>query len=360
MPRSHSVHFLEPRRALTAARAISAIVALAVFSSTLSAQTSPRGLWELEYEPEKARVHLNFHHYEDGRRRGGMTGFTISASQITGLTQSQLVSGEGPVRFQFARDAGTFNFEGQIYRGRGNGSFTFVPNPRFIDELARRGYRRPSAEQQFQLGLHDMGYALLDELRNQGYNRPSIDDLVTLGHHGVQFDFVRGLGSLGYRLGSTDRLQEFRDHGVTPSFISGLTAAGYTKLSTERLLEFRDHGVTPEFIRGLERAGYDRLSEYDLLQFRDHGVTPEYIAGLARAGFRNLSAEELVKARDHGVTPDFADGFRRLGYPRLTLRQLINLRDQGVSIAFARRVREREGSVPVEGLIERRIQGYRY
>jgi hypothetical protein len=361
MLRSFSVYFFAQRRILAAARVISAIVALVatVFSSTLSAQ-APGGLWEIEYDPQKGRVYLNFHHYEDGRRRGGMTGFTILPSQITGLTQSQLVSGEGPVTFQFMRDAGTFNFEGRIYRGRGNGRFTFAPNPRFIEELARRWYGRPTAEQQFQLGLNDMSYALLDELRNQGYNRPSIEDLVTLGHHGVQFDYVRGLGSLGYRVGSTDRLQELRDHGVTPGFITGLASAGYAKLSVERLLEFRDHGVTPEFISGIERAGYAKLSAYDLLQSRDPRVTPAYIAALAKAGYRHLSTEELLKARDHGVTPDLADGFRRLGYSGLSLRQLIKLRDHGVTVAFAERVRDREGSVPVEGLIQRRDQGYRY
>jgi hypothetical protein len=362
MSRPFSVRLIEPRRIFAAGRALATIIALsaAVVSSAVSAQTSPRGLWELQYDPEKARVHLNFEHYEDGRRHGGMTGFTVMPSQITGVTQSQLASGEGPVRFQLARDAGTFNFEGQIYRGRGNGSFTFVPNPRFIEELARRGYGRPSAEQQFQLGLHDMGYALLDELRTQGYNRPSVEDLVTLGQHGVRFDYVRGLGSLGYRVGTTDRLQELRDHGVTPAFISGLASAGYAKLSIDRLLELRDHGVTPAFITGMAQAGLGRLSAEDLLELRDHGVTPTYIAGLAKAGYRNLSAEELLNARDHGVTPDLADGFRKLGYSGLSLRQLIKLRDHGVTVAFAERVRDREGSVPVEGLIQRRDQGYRY
>ena len=362
MPRSLSTHFLKQRRPAVAPRAIASLVVLvaAVFSSTLTAQTSPHGLWQLQYDTEPARVHLNFEHYEDGRRHGGMTGFTVMPSQLTGVTQSQLASGEGPVRFQLVRDAGTFNFEGQIYRGRGNGSFTFAANPRFSGELARRGYGRPSAEEQFQLGLHDVGYALLDELRTQGYNRPSVEDLVSLGQHGVHVEYVRGLGSLGYRVGTTDRLQELRDHGVTPSFISGLASSGYAKLSIDRLLELRDHGVTPSFITGMEQAGLGRLSADALLELRDHGVTPEYIAGLARAGYRNLSADELVNARDHGVTPDLADGFRRLGYSGLSLRQLIKLRDHGVTVAFAERVRDREGSVPVEGLIERRDQGYRY
>src|SRR5215211_4417780 len=150
MSRSVFVRLSEPRRIFAARRALATIVALSttVVSSAVSAQTAPRGLWQLQYDTEPARVHLNFEHYEDGRRHGGMTGFTVPPSQLTGLTQSQLASGEGAVRFQLVRDAGTFNFEGQIYRGRGNGSFAFAANPRFSGELAKRGYGRPSGEEQ--------------------------------------------------------------------------------------------------------------------------------------------------------------------------------------------------------------------
>jgi hypothetical protein len=362
MPRAFSFDVRRKRGRLATLRTIVTRVAVAAafLSSALSAQSSPRGLWQLRYDPEKDHVQLNFEDYDERRGHGGMTGFSVRPSQLTGVTQSQLSSAEGPVRFQLIRDAGTFSFEGQIYRGRGNGAFNFSPNPRFADDLAKRGYSRPTAEQQFLLGLHDVGYSLLDELRSQGYNRPSVNDLVTMGMHGVRFDYVRGLGSLGYRVGSTDRLVQLRDHGVTPTFITGLASAGYAKLSIDRLQELRDHGVTPAYIAEMSTAGYGRLSVEDLLELRDHGVTPAYIAGLAKAGYSRLSSEELLNARDHGVTPDLAEGFRKLGYSRLSLRQLVQLRDHGVTVPFAERLRDREGSLSVEELIRRRDRGDRY
>src|SRR5688500_63935 len=358
MSGSQSHHLLRERRRLAAFRVLVSIIAIstAALSPTAAAQTT-RGLWQLAVEPEQDRVQLNFQDYS---RRGGMSGFGVLASQLTGITRSQLTSAEGPVRFQLVRDAGTFNFEGQIYRGRGNGSFSFVGNPRFGGELARRGYARPTAEQQFQLALHDVGYSLLDELRNHGYERPSVDDLVIMGMHGVSFDYVRALASLGYRVGSTDRLVQLRDHGVTPAFITGLASAGYSKLSADRLVKLRDHGVTPRFITALSAMGYRGLSADDLLRLQDHGVSPDYVAGLASAGYKGLSTDQLLTARDHGVTPEFAQEFRRLGYSRLSLKQLVQLRDKGVTVAFAERVREREGDVSVEELIHRRVRGDRY
>jgi hypothetical protein len=350
------------RNRLQSLHAIAWVVAVmaAALSTPLAAQVAPSGLWQVRYDPEKDRVQLNLEDYDERRGHGGMTGFGVLPSQLTGLSQSQLSSAEGPVRFQLIRDAGTFSFEGQIYRGRGNGTFNFIPNSRFGGELAKRGYARPTANEQFLLALHDVGYALIDELRTQGYDRPSVDDLVTMGMHGVRFEYVRGLGSLGYRVGNTDRLVELRDHGVTPAFITGLASAGFAKLSMDELLKLRDHGVTPQYISGMSTAGYGKRSAEELLQLRDHGVTPAYITGLAKAGYSGLSADELLNARDHGVTPDLADGFRKLGYRRLSLRQLVQLRDHGVTIAFAERARDREGSLSVEELIRRRDRGDRY
>jgi len=53
------------------------------------------------------------------------------------LSLSQLSSYSGPARFRLVRDAGTFNFEGQLRDGHGTGFFTFSPDSRFpsLDDL---------------------------------------------------------------------------------------------------------------------------------------------------------------------------------------------------------------------------------
>ena len=210
-------------KSLFVAAALTAIIAIAPSTQAQSAQS---GYWQLRYDPSTdrwgERVQLTFEDYDRRFGHRGSTSFGVTPSQLQGVTVTQLANSEGAVRFRLVRDAGTFNFEGQLYHGRGNGSFTFTPDPRFAQEMSKRGYQSPSAEQQFLLAMHDVGYALVDELRTQGYSRPSVDDLVTMGMHGVRFDYVRGMGSLGYRFGDTDKLVELRDHGVTPAFVTGL------------------------------------------------------------------------------------------------------------------------------------------
>ncbi|MDP9280013.1 MAG: hypothetical protein M3P00_11395, partial [Gemmatimonadota bacterium] len=149
------------------------LLLLAAFSSAAVAQSSDQGTWRIYYEPSRERVHLTFEDYENGGRRHGMTSFGVHPTELRGLPLSQLSSYSGPARFQLVRDAGTFNFEGQLRDGHGTGFFTFSPDSRFPQQLASRGYERPTSDQQFWLGLHDVGYAMLDELSAQKYDRPS-------------------------------------------------------------------------------------------------------------------------------------------------------------------------------------------
>ena len=118
-------------------------------------------------------------------------------TDLRGLPLSQLSSYSGPARFQLVRDAGTFNLEGQLRDGHGTGFFTFSPDSRFPQQLASRGYARPTSDQQFWLGLHDVGYAMLDEMSKQGYERPSVDQLVVMGMHGANLEV---LGMAGWNM----------------------------------------------------------------------------------------------------------------------------------------------------------------
>ena len=142
---------------------------LATVPSAALAQSADRGTWQIYFEPSRERVQLTVQHYEDGFRRHGMTSFGVRPAALRGLPPSQLSSYNGPVSFRLVRDAGTFNFEGQLREGHGTGFFTFSPDPRFPQQLASRGYERPTSDQQYWLALHDVSYAMLDELRAEGY-----------------------------------------------------------------------------------------------------------------------------------------------------------------------------------------------
>jgi hypothetical protein len=172
------------------------LLLLTTFSSAAAAQSADQGTWRIYYEPSRDRVQLTFEDYENGSRRHGSTSFGVRPTELRGLPLSQLWSYSGPVKFQLVRDAGTFNFEGQLRDGHGTGFFTFSPDSRFPQQLASRGYERPSADQQYWLAMHDVGYAMLDELRTEGYDRPSVDQLVVMGMHGAAIPRRESLQSL--------------------------------------------------------------------------------------------------------------------------------------------------------------------
>ena len=75
------------------------------FSASAIAQTPDKGEWRLYYDASRPeRVQLVFEHYENGMRRHGSTSYGVRPTELRGLTQSQLSSFDGPVRFQLVRD----------------------------------------------------------------------------------------------------------------------------------------------------------------------------------------------------------------------------------------------------------------
>jgi len=292
------------------------------------AQGTERGVWNLYADTSGHRVQLSFERY-DNDRRSGMTSFGVAPQELRGLTDSQLRAGNGNVHFQLVRDAGTFDFDGQIRDAHGTGFFTFAPNARFPQELAARGYERPTADQQFWLALHDIGYAFVDELRADGYDRPSVQQLVVMGMHGANLAYVRSLKAAGYRVNDTRRLVMLRDHGVDARFIGGLSSAGYTRLSLDDLLTLRDHGVTPDFIVALRSFGFSGLTPDQLLEARDHGVTDSFIRGFRELGYKDVTLGDFVRLRDHGVSAEYARDRRESEGRLLAVNELIRRRDRG-------------------------------
>ena len=301
-------------------------------AAPLAAQTDSarEGRWTLDVEARERDAYLQL----DIRQRGSWgqwnTGRTLPFDRLRGLTRAEAESAEGQtVRFELPRDAGTLRFEGWMRRGRGSGHFTWAPSPTFAAELARRNIDRPDERDQFELTIHDVGLALVDELNRQGYERPTLEQLVQLGRHGVTMEYVTSLDRLGYRVKEIDALRRLRDHGVTARYIEGMRAAGFRNLSADELRTARDHGVTPEIIAEYAELGYKDLDLHEVRTLVDHGVRPEYISAMAKAGYANLSTTELRRAKDHGVTP-----------------------------SFARRARERRGSVSIDEVIRMRDRGW--
>src|SRR3954469_19609594 len=303
---------------------------LLLTASTAVAQGSDHDTWRIDYEPPSDRVQLTFEHYENGRRGRGTTSFDVRPTDLRGLLPlSQLSSYSGPAKFQLVRDAGTFSFDGQLRNGHGTGFVSFSPDARFPQQLASRGYERPTAEQQYWLAMHNVGYAMVDELRAEQYERPSVDQLVVMGMHGANLEYIKSLNGAGYRAGNTHRLVTLRDHGVSADFIAGLNDAGYKNLSLDDLQELRDHGVNRDFIESLRGFGFTNLTIDQLLEARDHGVTSSFIEDFRDLGYASLGIRDFVRLRDHGVSPGFARAQRSSSGALVSVQDLIRRRDRG-------------------------------
>lgn len=265
---------------------------------------------DFEISPERSNAdHVQLElSYRAGRNRSNNSE-PVALRELQGLTAAQFASTSGtPVRFRLVRDAGTIDCDGIVRQQRGTGDCRFAPNAAFAGELARRGVRRPTDEQQFQLALHDADLAVLDELKRQGYAMPTPDDLVETGIFGITFARLRALDGAGYRAGTVDKLVEMSIHGVTPEYIRDMAAIGpsYRRLPVDQLVEMRIHGVTPAKVRGFAEAGYPSLSRKQLVDMAVHGVTPAYVQEMARAGYRNVTPEKLVEMKIFGVSADMA------------------------------------------------------
>lgn len=345
----------------TSAKELKAIAHLAVLglqdarSRVVAAATEMMqegsGTWEVRLSDAKDTVHLRL------VERNSSSGSNVPIAQLEGLTSAQLTGAGGPVQFRVKRDAGTFTFEGVIRNGVGAGTFAFAPDANFPAELAKRGFTRPTAGEQYQMARHDIGFAFFDELNRQGYAKPQTSDLVRAGQHGVRADYVREMGALGYRLGSLEPLITLRDHGITPAYVREIADLGYKGLAADDLRQARDHGITPDYVRGMRDAGYGSLPMNELIKVRDHGITPDFVRELGDAGHRKLPLDQLLRVRDHGVMPEYVRDMRQLGYA-LPIDELVRARDHGVTVEYVREMAALGyGSQPMDSLIRVRDHG---
>jgi len=309
------------------------------------------GTWEIRPTSTEGIVHLRL------AELNSSSGTNTPIQRLEGLTAAQLTGAGGPVQFRLRCDAGTFAFEGVIRNGIGAGTFSFAADSNFPSELAKRGFARPTALEQYQLARHDIGYAFLDELNKLGYAKPQTSELVRAGQHGVNVDFLREMGVLGYRLGSLEPLITLRDHGVTPAYVRELANLGFKGLSADDLRRARDHGISPEYVRAMRDAGYIGLTMEQLVNARDHGVSAEFVRELGDAGHRKLPLDQLVRARDHGVSSEYARKMRQLGYG-VPIDELVRARDHGVNLNFVREMAALGyTSLPLDALVRLRDHG---
>src|SRR5438046_581735 len=131
------------------------VTSLAVsLMSALGIQVPP-ATWQLHTMLDGRTVALTFSDHPHSSHAA-----TIAIDQFDGL--KPLLQAQGAARFRLKRDAGAFEFDGVLRGGAGGGTMEFVPSETFPEELARRGFARPTRVEQMKMAWHDTGFAFID------------------------------------------------------------------------------------------------------------------------------------------------------------------------------------------------------
>jgi hypothetical protein len=160
--------------------------------------------------------------------------FDLSVNR--GLTAEQMLSTtQTPVRFEIAREAGTFVCEGYFQSGRGSGSFVFQPNAVFREQLQLLGIQ-------------------VDDLR-----------LVAMAIQDMTSQFVRDIREV-YPAASVNQLMNMRVQHVTPDFVREIREL-YPSASINDLINMRVQNATSQFAQEMHQVN-PSISIRELVQMR--------------------------------------------------------------------------------------------
>lgn len=291
--------------------------AVCALTGALASETN-EGKWAMHRSDVPGTVQFSLH-----GDRGGFTHISDwPQNQFSGLDLAQ------DTQFTLTRDAGKFEFEGTLRDGAGAGSFRFLPDARYAQEMKALGFDGV-AGQQIQFALHDISLTFARDIKNTNLRGVDTEKLLAFRIHGVSPKFIAGMQAAGLNERDADQFVAFRVHGVTPEAVQRVRAAGYTP-DSEALIAMRVHGVTPEYMDHLKQRGYERVPLDKLVAFRVHGVTPDLIEDLQKLGFAHPEPEQLIKLRVHGVTPEYIGELQGRGVKNLTIDKLVAMKIHGI------------------------------
>lgn len=164
---------------------------------------------------------------------------TVPLSRFTGLTTRDLMSAVPvPVAFRMEHEAGVFEFEGHIQRGRGTGDFRFTPKREFIQALRS-------------IGLSGIDSVSDHQLKNLAWGGVTSEDIRDFHAHGFSH---------------LDQVVDFAIFGVTSGYVKALSGLGYSSLSASQVIDLWRAGVSPVFIKRMHDAGHAGASPERLIQ----------------------------------------------------------------------------------------------
>jgi hypothetical protein len=316
-----------------------------------------RGTWRADDDNYWTRTNTERWISLQLRYDAGNSGIGIPERDVPALTDRRA---DGPIHFTLQRDAGLFDFTGDVVSGHGRGDFTFAPSSDFKSGMQRLGYPALSDEDVWRFAMHDITRTYVTDFKNAGYQLDT-SDLIKSRIHGATPAFAQDMKQETSSRLEIDQLIKMRIHGVTPEFIKAMRDLGFKNETIDDFVKFRIHGVTPEFVKGWNDLGYKNLDGDDYVRMRIHGVTPQFVRELSDLGYKNLPIDDLVKMRIHGVTPDYIRKMKELGYPNIKVERLVQFRIHGVDEDLIKSARAHGfNNLSADDLVDLAIHGRRW
>lgn len=269
--------------ACKAGQALFAFIVIVFGSYVISAQGEISGTWTSKIsEKDPDRIQINFKRTSDADRNYS-NGSSFDINDLQGISRNGLENGGGS--FRIVRDAGSIELNGSFEDGKGSGTYRFVPDHGYAQQMKARGFdfAKPAkdgtskyAERMFTAAMLDVSVALADDLRSSNFPDLDVNDLF--------------------------KAKIFKIDG---KFIAEMAATGFPNLDMEDMVKARIFKIDADYIRGIKDAGFGADKFEHLVKYSIFKVTPEYLSELRNEGLTELSPEEIVKLRIFRVNADF-------------------------------------------------------
>jgi beta-lactamase regulating signal transducer with metallopeptidase domain len=307
--------------------------------------------WTLEsnHSSSSNPLRLSFGFRRDGSDWTERTDVPLSSLRDFSL---DMLERDGPVKFEYVREAGELLCEGTVRGGRAHGTFAVKPNAEFVSALEKMGYRAPDERDVVFMMMSDVTLQFAREVKATGLELTP-GDLAELRSHGVTPDYIRQARQAGLNQFTAEDFCELRTHGVEPLYLQRIVAAD-PKLTANDIAELRTHGVEPDYLKGVQATGI-ALSMEDIASLRTHGVESAYLKGIHEADSK-LSIDEIDNYRTHGVEPGYLKEVRAVD-SQLNADDISELRTHGVEPQYLKEVREVAVRLSIDEICELRTHG---
>jgi hypothetical protein len=214
---------------------------------------------EVDLRLERARC--------EGYMDCGSTQTQEPESAFFGFTLADLQREGAHIDAAMRAEAGAITCSGAVHDGRMSGTFTFVPDPAFVDRMRQMGFHDLDAEKLQAYTLFRIEIAWVHSLQAAGVSDLDSGNLIALRSFHVDASYVDALKALGYPTPDAGKLIALRVQRVDPEEVKQVRAMGYQP-TLDELIQMRIFKITPDFIHRMQAKGLNNLTISKLVQIR--------------------------------------------------------------------------------------------